>query len=127
MAFALRGLGLVRLAAGNLNGAAMNTRRALELQNSLPTRSVNQRFEIACCHATLSGLAGRERSGMSPAEGPIEAEKAMQLLKEVVQLGLRDPNRFRIERALDPLRPRDDFKKLMKELEPKNPAPKSAG
>ena len=79
-------------------------------------------FETACCHATLAGLAGRAGSGVSAAEGEQEAAKAMECLGRAVANGYRNANEFRIESALDPLRNRPDFKKLMAELEKNSPA-----
>ena len=79
-------------------------------------------FESACCHATLAGLAGRSGSGVSPANGEQEAAKAMQYLDRAVANGYRNANELRIESALDPLRNRPDFKKLMAELEKNSPA-----
>jgi len=71
---------------------------------------------MACCHAALAGLAGRAGSGVSAAEGEIEAARAMEWLGRAVAMGYRNANALRIERALDPLRSREDFRLLMTEL-----------
>jgi hypothetical protein len=52
-------------------------------------------------------------SGVSAAEAAPAAEKAMQLLTQSVELGIRNTNEFRIESALDSLRQRPDFQLLM--------------
>ena len=78
-------------------------------------------IEIACCHAALAGLAGRAGSGVSAAEGEEAAARAMEWLGRAVANGYRNTNQLRIESALDPLRNRADFKKLMAELEKKSP------
>ena len=59
---------------------------------------------------------------MSAAEGKAEADQAMALLRKTVDMGYRDASSFRTESALDPLRQREDFKKLLAELEQKSPA-----
>jgi hypothetical protein len=41
----------------------------------------------------------------------------MTLLRKAVDAGYRNPAVFRIESAFDPLRDREDFKKLLEELE----------
>ncbi len=41
----------------------------------------------------------------------------MVLLKKSTGMSFRSPDTFRSETALDPLRTRDDFKKLMSDLE----------
>ena len=71
--------------------------------------------------ATLAGLAGRD-GGVSAAEGKAEADQAMTLLRKAVGIGYRDPVAFRTDSALDPLRQREDFQKLLQELEQKSAA-----
>ncbi len=104
---------------GESAGAAADVRRALELCDGLPPRSAWELLEIeaACSHAALAGLAGLAGSGVSAAEGEQEAAKAMEWLRRSVATGFRNANLLRIESALDPLRDRADFKKLMAELE----------
>jgi hypothetical protein len=93
------------------------------LSEGAPPQSFWDLFEIemACCHAAIAGLAGRAGSGVSAAEGEAEAAKAMECLGRAVANGYRNANQFRIETALDPLRDRADFKKLMAELERNSP------
>jgi len=76
----------------------------------------------AACHAALAGLAGHDGAGVSTAEGKAQIDKAMTVLRKAVDTGFRAPNVFRTETALDPLRGRDDCKKLLEELEKKSPA-----
>ena len=75
-----------------------------------------QTFFLACCHAGLAGLAGRPGSGVSAAEGADQAEKAMAVLRRAVAMGYRNPDTYRTESALDPLRNRPDFRALMMDL-----------
>ena len=46
----------------------------------------------------------------------------MALLRKAVDAGYRDIGNFRTKGALDPLREREDFKKLLAELEQKSAA-----
>ena len=54
---------------------------------------------------------------MPESDRPKEAEQAIELLKKAISLGYRNPGTYRTESALDPLRDREDFKKLMADLE----------
>jgi hypothetical protein len=65
----------------------------------------------------LAGLAGRAGSGVSAAEAVTEADAAMALLRKAVAMGYRSLDTYRTEDALDPLRSRDDFRLLMRDLE----------
>jgi hypothetical protein len=107
--------GLCRRGLGDLAGAAADIRRAVSLFDNLPAMSGSE-FETACAHAALAGLAGRTGSGVSPAEGEQEAASAVEWLGRAIANGFRNTNQLRIESALDPLRDRADFKKLMAEL-----------
>ena len=108
-----RGLTLGEL--GSTAGASADVRRALALCDGLPPWS-GYEYETACCHATLAGLAGRAGSGVSVAEGQIEAVRAMEWLDRAVAMGYRNANELRIESALDSLRSHDDFRLLMMDL-----------
>ena len=109
-------LGQVRCDMKNLAGAAAAWRRALAHYDGTKTLSGESTFLLACCHAGLAGLAGRPGSGVSAAEGADQAEKAMAVLRQAVAMGYRNPNSYRTESALDPLRNRPDFQLLMMDL-----------
>lgn len=119
--WSIRGRGLTLGHQGDATAAAAETRRALAMCDGLPTTGWAL-VGTACCHAALAGLAGRDRSGISAEEGEAEATRAMELLRRAFTVGYRHFHAIRIETALDPLRKRDDFKKLMAELE-KAPPP----
>ena len=111
--------------------AAADFRHALRLSEGLrlpegdsPTLSEGEgwaAFSIACAHAALAGLAGQEGTGVSAAQGEDHAAQAMALLRKAFD-GLRDIRNYRTEGALDPLCEREDFKKLLTELEQKSAA-----
>jgi serine/threonine-protein kinase len=116
LAYSLRRRGLALRKLGEVSGSAADARRALGLYDGLPTRSGEDWFETGCCHAALSGLPGRDGSGVSAAEAATEADAAMALLHKAVVMGYRNAAAFRTDDALDPLRDRDDFKLLMLDL-----------
>lgn len=116
LARGLRRLALARIETGDLAGAAADLRRALTLSETAMNRDGYTLFEVACMHATLASLAGRSGSGVSTSEGPGAADRAMELLRAALTLGRRAPGPFRTERALDSLRNRDDFRRLLLDL-----------
>jgi serine/threonine-protein kinase len=69
------------------------------------------RFQIAGEYARLSKAVG------AAPEAALHADLAMDLLREAVAKGVRDPARF-ADQALDPLRDRADFKLLVGGLKP---------
>jgi eukaryotic-like serine/threonine-protein kinase len=108
--------GLTRRAMGDDAGAAADARRAVELYDALPSRHGERWFISACAHAALAGLAGRDGAGVSAAEATSEAETAVGLLRKAVGVGYRNPDAYRTEDALDPLRGREDFRLFMMDL-----------
>ncbi len=109
-------LGQVRCDMGNLSGAAAAWNRAGGQYAGNKSLSGEQTFFHACCHACLAGLAGRPGSGVSPARAMDEAEEAMAVLHRAVAMGYRNPDNYRTELSLDPLRNRPDFQVLMMDL-----------
>jgi len=113
--------GLTRRALGDPAGATADVRRALALFDALPWRSEDEweyqrRFTFACAHAALAGLAGQAGSGVSAGEAVSQAETAMALLHKAVAMGYRNADTFRTESALDHLRGRPDFRRLLMDL-----------
>src|SRR5262249_11566344 len=109
--------GLVRRDQGDLSGAAADLRRAVALGKGLPPRNTVYFLERVSAHAVLSSLAGRAGSGVEQAEAANHADLAMRCLTRAAAVGYGNANHLRIESALDPLRDRADFKKLVAELE----------
>jgi tetratricopeptide (TPR) repeat protein len=114
-------LGQIRREMGKLMDAATALRRACEHYDAIKSLAEINTFFRACSHASLSGLGGVAGSGVSSPEGDDHARKAISILRQAVWLGYRDPDPYRTESALDPLREREDFKKLVAGLEKKNP------
>jgi eukaryotic-like serine/threonine-protein kinase len=113
LARSLRRRGLARGDLGDAPGAAADARRALGLYEGLPSRSGEQWFQTACCHAALCGLSGHDGAAVTAAEGEEEAARAIGALTRAAGLGFRDAHQWQTESALDPLRSRGDFRLLM--------------
>jgi eukaryotic-like serine/threonine-protein kinase len=112
----LRRRGLARAALGDPVGAADDAQQALELLDGLASRSGEEWYETACCHAARVGLAGEPGSELSAGSGPAEADRAMEQLRRAIGMGYRNLGSFRTEAALGPLRDRPDFRLLMMDL-----------
>jgi hypothetical protein len=74
---------------------------------------------LACYYALLAGVAAEAGSGLTAAEGQEVADKAMEVLRRAVVSGYRNVAKMRTDTDLDSLRKREDFQKLMQELEAK--------
>ena len=72
-------------------------------------------FLEACCHAMLAGAAGRVGSRV-PRRGPIEARRAIDILRQAVAIGFRNTRRYRTRAGAGPLRDRDEFRLLIMDL-----------
>ena len=98
----------------------------LRLGDGLPQSDIRYAFEKACIHAALAGLAERPGAGVAAVEGKVAGTEAIKWLNRLVALGFRNANQIRIESAFDSLRGREDYRKLMAELEraQKNDKPK---
>jgi tetratricopeptide (TPR) repeat protein len=109
-------LGQVRCDMEDLAGAAAAWKRACARYDGTKSLNGEQTFFQACCHAGLARLADRPGSGVSAAEGGDQAEKAIVVLRQAFTMGFRNPESYRNESALDPLRNRPDFQVLMMDL-----------
>jgi len=108
--------GQARLASAEPGGAVTDWRLAAASFEATPPDQPEAVFVEACCHAMLAGAAGRPGTGVPSGEGPVEAERAMGMLRRAVSMGFRDAGRYRIDPALAPLRDRDDFRLLIMDL-----------
>jgi tetratricopeptide (TPR) repeat protein len=108
------------IALGEHAGAA---KTALEMARSSPV-SAERCYHAACVLAQCMTLAdkdatlsGEKRKGLAQSYG----DRAVELLREAVGKGFKDPEHMNKDTALDSLRSRDDFKKLASELEAQKP------
>jgi hypothetical protein len=89
-----------------------------ELRQST-TVTADQWYDFACIHAVASGKAADKKKEY--------ADQAMRMLRHAVQSGFKDAAHMDKDKDLDPLRQRDDFKKLMASLaKPTEKAPAGA-
>jgi tetratricopeptide (TPR) repeat protein len=88
---------------------------AAELTKSTNWKA-NQWYDFACIYGVASGKI---------AEKKVEyADRAMDLLAQAVTAGYKDAAHMKTDTDLDPLRDREDFKKLVVDLEAKFPPKK---
>jgi tetratricopeptide (TPR) repeat protein len=111
---AYRGWALVR--SGQLSKAAADLRQAVELWAKEPVSNPQTPFERSRALALLAGLGGEANSGVTKAEAAAFADQAVAAFQDAVKAGWRDFHDLK-EPDFDPLRGRDDFKKLLAELE----------
>ncbi len=109
--------GQVRKAVGDLVGASADWGRAIALFKSVSPLDGEYILYHACCHASLSTLAGLAGTRVPGGEGEAHADQAMALLRQAAAIGYRHPGTYRNETALDPLRRRDDFLLLLLDLD----------
>jgi tetratricopeptide (TPR) repeat protein/tRNA A-37 threonylcarbamoyl transferase component Bud32 len=119
LAFSLTGLGRAHQRAGQPGPATADLRRAIAIRDQLSSLSIEARYDLACSHALLAAIATRDGSGLTDAERLAEADKAMDALRRAIKAGYRDIAKMRTDTDLDSLRKREDFQKLMQELEAK--------
>jgi hypothetical protein len=120
MAMTIRRLGLAELALGHPAEAAEATKCARNLiEPRVRTLCTGDSywFDLACCHATLAGLAGVAGSGVPLADGPRESELATLTLREGLECFRPPVAKLIGERGLDPVRQRPDFQQFYREME----------
>jgi tetratricopeptide (TPR) repeat protein len=97
-------------------------RSSVKARESVSAPTPEQLYDLACTRAKLSGAAADSGSGLSPAEARAEADQAMAVLRRSVAAGFNSAEKIQKDTDLESLRNRDDFKKLIQELEqPKKP------
>jgi serine/threonine-protein kinase len=116
LAMSLGVAGGIHLKAGRTAEGVDSIRRAVAIWMRMPSRTLYDLYNLSCSHAKLASLAAEPSSGMTPAEGRAEADRAMERLREAVAAGYRKLVILRTDTDLDPLRSRDDFKFLMMDV-----------
>ena len=116
MPAATRAAQLAQRAQGDHTGAAGDLRRAVSLYNALPSPRGADWFSLACARAALAGQARFARSGVTAAEAAGAGGRGHGCSAPGRPHGHADPQTFRTEEALDPLRSRSDFQHLMLDL-----------
>jgi tetratricopeptide (TPR) repeat protein/tRNA A-37 threonylcarbamoyl transferase component Bud32 len=114
--YAYRGEAHIR--AGHPAEAAADLRRAVGLWQKEKAPGTETRFERARALALLAGLAAEAKSGVTTAEAATFAEQAIAGLRVAIQSGWTQPDELK-GADFDALGKREDFQKLLKELEAK--------
>jgi tetratricopeptide (TPR) repeat protein len=117
---AYRGCAHVR--AGHPAEAAADLRRALALWEKGKAAENQTLFERGRAMALLAGLAADGKSGVTAAEAAAFADQAVTALRDAINAGCWAPPMELKEPDFDPLRDRDDFKKLLATSEAKQAA-----
>jgi tetratricopeptide (TPR) repeat protein len=117
--FAYRGW--ARFRAGQTSEAADDLRRATELWDKIPVLDIETRFERCRVLALLARLGAEAKSQTAAAEARAFADRAMAALEVAVKAGWSDLHELE-GLEFNALRNRDDFQKLVKELEKKQAA-----
>ena len=105
--------------------AAADLRRALELWAKVPPLGAavdshhHSRFEPAQPLALLAGLGKDTKSGVTTVEAASFADQAVAALRDAINAGWTQLDELK-EPDFDALRGRDDFQKLLAELEAKS-------
>jgi serine/threonine protein kinase len=119
LADSLSELGAVQHRAGRPAESVASLRRAIALVEHLPTLMPRDYYNLACYHSQLAAVATEAGSGLTAEQGAAEAEQAMAALRQAAAAGFGCVGRLRADASLDALRPREDFRTLVKELEEK--------
>jgi tetratricopeptide (TPR) repeat protein/tRNA A-37 threonylcarbamoyl transferase component Bud32 len=110
--------GWAHVRAGHSAEAAADLRRALALWEKAKTLDMDTRFERSRALALLAGLAADGKSGVTADEAAAFADQAVAALRDAVQADRGQHDELK-EPDFDRLRGREDFKKLLGELEKK--------
>jgi serine/threonine-protein kinase len=118
---ALKRMGVVHQRAGRSAEAAADLRRGLQILESVSGKTsseIERVYNLACYESLLAGAAASPGSGLTPAESRAAADKAMAHLRLAIDQGLSAADLLEGDTDLDPLRQREDFKKLLAGLKP---------
>jgi tetratricopeptide (TPR) repeat protein len=111
--------GGARARAGQPAEAAADLRRALELWANLPHLAIEIQVERSRVQALLAGLGGDAKSGVTKDEAKTLSDQAVAALAHAVKTGWALPSELR-EPDFDALRGREDFRKLVVEVDAKS-------
>jgi tetratricopeptide (TPR) repeat protein len=110
--------GGARVRAGQPAEAAADLRRALELWAKVPNPAAETAVERSRALALLAGLGGDAKSGMTKDEARTFADQSVAALADAVKTGRAQPSDLN-DPGFDAVRGRDDFRKLVAEVEAK--------
>jgi serine/threonine protein kinase len=90
-------------------------RKTAEMWENLQRSDADSLYQSACQRAVLAGLIRSAGNAESVQQSNAEADRAMTWLRQAIAAGYRAAD-IKIDKSLDPLRNRDDFKKLVESL-----------
>jgi serine/threonine-protein kinase len=110
-------LGITHQRAGRPADAVKAHQGAIKVMEDLRPPSSGNLYSLACYQALLAGVAGEAGSGLTSDEARTMADRAMLRLSAAVAAGFRNVAHLRKDTDLDSLRKRDDFQKLLADLD----------
>ena len=111
IAFGLRGKHFQK------TGDPAGCRATAEMWEKLNRTDVDGLYNAACFRAVTAGVQAKTPGADAARLAKDDADRAMQWLHKAVQAGYKDAAHMKKDTDLDPLRDREDFKKLMAALE----------
>ena len=112
------GIASMKVKVGRAVEAAADCRQATEAFEKLNGSDANSLYSAACFRAVLAAaLRGGAPSAESAKQAHEEADRAMTWLKKAVAAGFHGAALLTSDHDLDALRDRDDFKKLVRDLQ----------
>jgi Tetratricopeptide repeat len=100
--------------------------RTLDEWEKLNLTDANNLYNSACFRAlTAAEIRATAKSASAKREADADADRAMEFLKRAIHAGLSDKSQIETDSDLESLRNRDDFKKLLTELQPAQPKDKA--
>jgi serine/threonine-protein kinase len=114
---ALRRIGTTLQASGRPAHAISHYRQSLAILEGLKGPTPTDVYDMACCHSLIAGAAPEPGSGLTPADGRAEAERAVAGVREAFARGYSDLKWVQhSDPDLKPIRRRPDFQMLMMDL-----------
>jgi serine/threonine-protein kinase len=114
--------GVLSQEEGHPSDAAALYRRAVAYVEGIASPASGTLVSLGECRARLAGVAAVAGSGLPPGSAKTEADKAMETLRRAVSEGYRGAEKLRTSEDLDALQKREDFLKLLLEMEAKEKA-----
>jgi serine/threonine protein kinase len=109
--------GIAEQDRGRASDAVRDYRLAAELCDRDAAPTPNLYYQQARVHARLGAIADKNGSGLTVAEGRAEIGNAVEALRRAVKAGYHSADRMRENEDLAPLRGRDDFRELLRQVE----------
>ena len=96
---------------------ALGCRATAEMWEKLKHSDGQSLYNAACMRAVTAAVFAKSPAANAARLAKEEADRAMAWLKQAVAAGYKDVEHMKKDKDLDTLRDREDFKKLLTELE----------